>query len=389
MEKSFSVAIRPKGLNKFYTYLLSAGTLVLLGLLALTSGAHDRSSKENLFNSVLNETLGFQKIFVLNLRSRTNNRDAFSLAASLTGFQVEYIDGVTDFDAERALPAHPAKGPAHANGDPLKAANYGSWRAHMNAIRAIVEQNLASALIIEDDTDWDIRLKDQLLEFAKGTRLLVQPIKGTEDTFLDPTNPRKSRDDRYVDIDIETSAERTLTPTSSPYGNIDRWDMLWMGHCGSGLPPADRDIPLGRVVIPNDQTVAELQHFHAGYGDRMTTYPNHTRVISHARGTVCNLAYGVSLPGARKFLYDMGVHNMTSSTDTMLRQICDGEQGRTRRSCLTVNPPLFNHHRNGPGHIPFTRNIRWSTMLNLEKLVDGKSDYIDLWQDGMPLPKGV
>lgn len=78
----------------------------------------------------------FQKIFVLNLRSRTNNRDAFSLAASLTGFQVEYIDGVTDFDAERALPAHPAKGPAHVNGDPLKAANYGSWRAHMNAIRA-------------------------------------------------------------------------------------------------------------------------------------------------------------------------------------------------------------------------------------------------------------
>lgn len=253
----------------------------------------------------------------------------------------------------------------------------------------IVEQNLSSALIIEDDSDWDIRLKSQLKDFAAGVHLLVQPVKGSEDTYLDPTNPRRSKEDKPTDIDLQASRGRTLKPTSSPYGDIDRWDMLWMGHCGSGLPPPDRNIPLGRVIIPNDETVPELQHFHAGYGDKLTAYPNHTRVISWARGTVCNLAYGVSLPGARKFLYDMGVHNMTSSTDTMLRQICDGENGRTRRKCATVNPPLFNHHRNGKGHIPFTRNIRLSTMLNLEKMVDGQTDYIDLWQDGQPLPKGV
>lgn len=39
----------------------------------------------------------------------------------------------------------------------------GSWRAHINALRSIVEQNLTSAVIFEDDLDWDVRIK-QVLE---------------------------------------------------------------------------------------------------------------------------------------------------------------------------------------------------------------------------------
>jgi hypothetical protein len=32
-----------------------------------------------------------------------------------------------------------------------------------------------TALIIEDDLDWDIRIKDQLSNFAMASRVLIQP----------------------------------------------------------------------------------------------------------------------------------------------------------------------------------------------------------------------
>lgn len=36
----------------------------------------------------------------------------------------------------------------------------GIWRAHANAWRHIIDNNLESALIIEDDVDWDVNIKE-------------------------------------------------------------------------------------------------------------------------------------------------------------------------------------------------------------------------------------
>lgn len=69
----------------------------------------------------------FQKIFVINLSSRTDYRDSMALAAALSDLQVEFIDGVTDVD-ERTLP--PGAKEVNLNSGSLYA-----WRAHMNAAR--------------------------------------------------------------------------------------------------------------------------------------------------------------------------------------------------------------------------------------------------------------
>jgi hypothetical protein len=81
----------------------------------------------------------------------------------------------------------------------------------------------------------------------------------------------------------------------------------------------------------------------------------------------------------------------------MLRSVCDGVDGRPIRTCLTVQPQLFQHHRpvgakstfsdisdHGSEYNDraFTKNIRWSTRVNFPKLVDGDVDYIDLFKDG-------
>lgn len=83
------------------------------------------ASRRDILDEINNATLGFQKILVINLPSRSDHRDALSLGASLTGLELDFIDGVTDVE-NKTLPL----------GDPaIRAAELGNWRAHLNAAR--------------------------------------------------------------------------------------------------------------------------------------------------------------------------------------------------------------------------------------------------------------
>ncbi|KAF5016416.1 hypothetical protein F66182_11908, partial [Fusarium sp. NRRL 66182] len=82
--------------------------------------------------------------------------------SSMTDLKLDYIEGVVGSEVkDKALPP-PASHTTQRSG------NIGSWRSHLNAIRAIVENNLDSALILEDDADWDVRIHDQMYDFAEG-----------------------------------------------------------------------------------------------------------------------------------------------------------------------------------------------------------------------------
>jgi hypothetical protein len=121
------------------------------------------------------------------------------------------------------------------------------------------------------------------------------------------------------------------------------------------------------------------------------------RVVSRAWMNTCNLCYGISLLGAWLLLCELSLNRMTGSTDMMFPSLCHGSDGRPVQTCLTVQPQLFQHHR-PVGHKSsfsdisdhgadyneqaFTRNGRWSTRMNFRKLVDGLTDYIDLFKDG-------
>jgi hypothetical protein len=234
-------------------------------------------------------------------------------------------------------------------------------------------------------------------DFARASRLLVQPLPNTTNEFLDPTRPQPTADQSYTDFNIDGHA--TTEPTDSPYGDIARWDILWLGHCGSRFPHAsDINAPLGRIVLPNDPTVPEPQHLDMEFGGKelIQQCPAHTRVVSRARMNTCSLAYGISQPGARRILYELGVHKMSGPNDIMLRYVCDGVDGRQLGTCLTVQPQLFQHHRpvglkaafsdisdhgGGVNDRATTANIRWSVRLNFEKLVSGAKDWVDSYPD--------
>ena len=264
----------------------------------------------------------------------------------------------------------------------------------------MVEQNIASALILEDDSDWDLRIKDQMQQFANASRLLLQPQarSNTETSlFLDATNPRTSVEDQPHDYTLDDGP--VIAPVTSPYGDLDMWDILWLGHCGSRFPtPENRKVPLGRVTY-SDETVPEPQHVGIQFGTNELTelYPPHTRAVHRVEANVCTLGYGITLPGARRLLYELSVKRISSSTDIMISWFCEGRDGRKMATCLSVQPQLFNHHRpigskagqsdivshpDERNEVAFSRNIRWSTRINFPKLVDGEEDWVDTYPDG-------
>lgn len=111
------------------SWLRNAPADVLNETLGVSTQALIPSRNMLLLMRLILTTVQFQKVFVINLPSRSDRRDMMALAGSLTGVEFDWVDGVSGDDVpEKVLPAdsldkHISKG------------NKGSWRAHMNALR--------------------------------------------------------------------------------------------------------------------------------------------------------------------------------------------------------------------------------------------------------------
>lgn len=253
---------------------------------------------------------------------------------------------------------------------------------------------------MEDDADWDIRIKDQLRDFATATHALTQPLAG-KSTYADPTYPEpRSKDAAIPTFDFH-QLPRVASPTASPYG--DNWDLLWLGHCGMYFPSAARgpDLPRGRVVW-EDHTVPQHRYlWNLWQPDELQEqYPDHTRVVHHAQEPVCSVVYAVTQQAARQILYQLALKDVNAEYDIALRWFCEGREGRNSRrdGCLTMQPALFQHHRpagprthesdispHGDGgewrDEPHTNVLRWSVRMNAEELMSGGTDFKDQWPD--------
>lgn len=304
----------------------------------------------------------------------------------------------------------------------------------------IVEHNITSALILEGDADWDVRLKDQIARIAQSTRALTQPLRDwgnnryADSTLLDPSS---TEDPLQTPVQLN-DLPQTLEPTSSPYG--DNWDVIWLGHCAQRVPSLSdltdakqraemQALPRGHVLF-EDETAPAPQYRHS-YNDNdikpFTSYPGapstnkNTRIVHHSMDGMCNSAYAVSQRGARKLLFQAGIEAREEPYDFMLQRYCGsdptgkrvdyahnpalGEQllKRQRNICLTVQPPLFAQvkMKGAPGRQTditkgvfgglfgwgtplaksFTPGIRWSTRLNLGTYVSGRREFVDQWPD--------
>jgi hypothetical protein len=220
---------------------------------------------------------------------------------------------------------------------------------------------------MEDDMDWDVRLKSQLKLMALGTRHL-----------------------QY------TSAKTSPPSGGSPYGN--EWDILWLGHCGEVFP---EQLEENASKSPTDPDLISISRKYLIYPDSTVPPPERargfqnfsanpfTRWVHISGGPICSFAYALSLEGARKVLYDMSVDHLAGPFDNALAGLCrwGRREERLGMRCLSITPPLFVHHRakglvSGDSDIQLvnggesrdigtTENIVWSVRGNIRGMITG------------------
>lgn len=334
---------------------------------------------------IANGTLGFQSIFVLGLPDRLLKRDGMELAASITNLTLTWEDGVLgDKMHPNAVPPYhdnPYAGFFKTDGE------LGCWRGHMNIVHRMVRDRVASALVMEDDADWDIHIVQEMQKFAEVSREYLKE---------DPNN---------------TWQRKRRGPTGSPYG--ENWDILWIGHCG-GWPAEDGNNHI--AVVHNDSTVPPT-HIHGqlfGVNNKTEgTCAAHEgsdpkdvvcdsprlkgdeRLIQERTKPLCTTGYAISLQGARKMLARIGglsLLDVTAPIDWEMIEMCKqtGRPGVDREAsrCLTVSPPYIRSHRaKGPisgdsdieGHtgnkgnheVGLSKGLKYPARLNVENLISG------------------
>jgi hypothetical protein len=204
-----------------------------------------------------------------------------------------------------------------------------AWISHLNVLRHVVAQNYTSALILEDDADWDVSIRSQALLIASATQQL--------------------------------SKAPTLT---TPWGSD--WDMFWLGNGGAGSPKHD-----SLCISLNDSTTIPLNEFRT----KRPFYPtlkDKTRLVFETQNPICTFGYAVTQHGARKLLdYAVGpgwAFDVKASDGCVSGDLI----------CMTVAPEIF-HHMRWPGlagvsdnqddvnnsETPFTMNILHSARCNV------------------------
>lgn len=281
------------------------------------------------------------------------------MQAALSGITYTQMDGVDGHQVpEKALPYTMDQNPNAI----------GCWRAHLNVVQKIVHEKIATALIFEDDADWDVSFKTQLVQFARGSRYIMK-----------------------------TPADKS---PHSPYG--DNWDILWLGHCGTWVYHEDNR---RFFVIPKDPTVEPpeyRQNVHTPNMSHWETGPDgdkQTRIIFNSEGGVCTAGYAISQRGARKALYHMSMLPYNSPVDWGFANLCKNKVYDF--TCVSVFPQLIGVSRplgnsSNWSDIGYgddaerqiepasSQHLVYSTRLNMGNLLDGKTVFDSQYPDVTP-----
>jgi hypothetical protein len=314
----------------------------------------DKSIAKKIHDDVYNETLGFQEIFVISLADRSDKQDSISVQATLSNICITVVDGVVGKDV-------PAK--AKPYGMDRTPPEVGCWRSHLNIMQHVVQHRLRSALIMEDDADWDVAIKAQMFQLALGSRWL-----------------------------LNNSAETTTSSHISPYG--EGWDLLWIGHCSMQGDPADRRA----WVIPRDPTVLPPGKRSEFFEPDMTPWESgpdadpQTRIVFVPGFGFCSTSWAVSLAGAEKILYRQSMSPFNDAVDMGVGAMCRDKT--LNMSCIAPFPTIIGNSKpagntdRGSDIVvdigktsdrirekPVSDKIMFSTLLNTERLLADNTEF--------------
>jgi hypothetical protein len=186
-----------------------------------------------------------------------------------------------------------------------------NWLSFLDIIKYIVAQNLESALILEDDVDWDVSIKNSMKLLSDAARKFTLT----------------SKEDR------------------SPYGHS--WDLLWIGHCAE--PTRNNTM---RLLYDDPSAPPPEKYIAPPWFPWSNQYMDGLmagkRAVQRGQHTDCSFAIALSRRGATKVLKFAGKGEDTQF-DTRLKNGCKTKD----LSCLAVTPELMHHYMPPPefGHI--------------------------------------
>lgn len=232
-----------------------------------------------------NSTLGFQKVFYISLPYRTDRQDAMTLLSDMAGIDSTYepgVDGAATPDGGKVI------------GSGLTPSTFGCWRSHANLWRKIITENISTALIFEDDIDFDVDIKGQLFRLSEGIQ----------------NGPN------LIDNDPRTPVDK-----SAPYGSA--WDLFFIGYCHhkSIEEPLKHNVPYSTVEDPTVLDMPQLNSHHTREFEKFGVETNGTRLIVPLHGYYCTQGYAVSQEGAKRLLYHMGYQDIGAPVDNAMSGI--------------------------------------------------------------------
>ena len=186
----------------------------------------------------------------------------------------------------------------------------GCWRSHANVWSHIISSGISSALILEDDVDFSVGIKDIL----EGVSTHLQEVSGARN--------------------------------GEPYGLVDgnSWDMLALGFCNHRLPfPKTNPKAMGKVRSWVDPYAPEIPRLPKKFSPEGRS--SRIRVLTPAKGILCTHAYAVTREGAMRLLYNVGGpgHILNLQMDWVMMGLMN--RG-TLKSYLTL-PTIFSQWRTG------------------------------------------
>lgn len=215
----------------------------------------------------------------------------------------------------------------------------------------MVREGIQTAMIMEDDVDWDVMIKSQMIEFAHGTRYL----------------------------------QNVTSPTLSPYG--DDWSIISTGHCGLWNRIGEDQ---KYWVVDDDPTVVVPDQRKWSRRPNLTPAAisgNRTRLVFNPYQMSCLASYAVSIKGAARILYDQSILPHAKGIDSGLGGMCKGaEYGRN--TCIGVYPMITGVHRpagdasrdsdrkklsSGYRKTAISDNLVYPVRLNLDNLLKGST----------------
>ncbi|KAK5113026.1 hypothetical protein LTR85_011048 [Meristemomyces frigidus] len=266
-----------------------------------------------------NATLGFGGLYVVS-GPGSPRRQHLEEAAAVTELQLRIPTQATwtDEDVRNFRPANEAE-------TRVLTGSVKAWLSHHLVLREFLESGDETAVIFEDDIDWDIRLRTQQIPLAQQA---AQALSGAPD----------------------------LDTKQYPWGLPTGWDLFYVGHCGDYFGDVEKGTGVGYShpdqlantphVLYKDPTMLPRTDLHPFTASILTAFniPDQTRLVHQSKWPLCTFGYAITRRTAERILNEIAPahedpsRNIIAYDAAILSGCRDGPL-----KCYTVTPELFHH----------------------------------------------